>query len=130
MGLWHEVNTQGSGIMYRILDVPTVFAVLADHDFGGQTCRLRIALTDTFLPENGGEYVVQFTDGRAVLVDDAEAGATISLDVSDFSSLITGAIGFKRLHQYGLAELSDLAFLETVDRLFSTDQPPLCMTHF
>ncbi len=42
MGLWHEVNTQGTGIMYRVVDVPTLFAELADHDFGAQTCRLRL----------------------------------------------------------------------------------------
>lgn len=130
MGLWHEVNTQGTGIMYRVIDVPRLFAELADHDFGGQTCRLRIALTDTFMPENGRDWVVDFVDGRAALIDSDEADVTVSMDVSEFSSLITGALGFRRLFDYGLAELSDQSYLETVDRLFHTDQPPFCMTHF
>ncbi|MEZ4515917.1 MAG: sterol carrier protein domain-containing protein [Chloroflexota bacterium] len=130
-GLWHEVNTQGIGIMYRVVDVPALFSALSDHDFGGQTCRIGIALTDTFLPENAGEYVVDFRNGRAKLTetdDDVDVG--IRLDVSEFSSLVVGAVGFRKLYQYGLAEISDPAYLETVDRIFHTDQPPLCMFNF
>lgn len=130
MGLWHEVNTQGAGIMYRVLDAREMFAKLADLNFGGQSCRLRIALTDTFRPANAGDFVVAFHEGRATLAGNDAADVTITLDVSEFSSLITGAIGFRRLAQYGLAEISDVSYLETVDRLFHTDQRPLSMIHF
>jgi predicted acetyltransferase len=129
-GLWHEVNTQGLGIMYRVIDVRRLFDVLADHDFGGQTVRLGIALTDTFLPQNAGETVVVFRDGRATIGDSGAADVTVRLDISEFSSLAVGTVGFKRLYEYGLAELSDVAYLEMVERLFHTDQPPLSMTHF
>ncbi len=82
------------------------------------------------MPENGGEYVLVIENGCATLVPDGDTDVTISLDVSEFSSLATGAIGFRKLYQYGLAMISDATYLDTVDRLFHTDQPPLCMTHF
>lgn len=129
MNLWHEVNTQGTGIMYRVVDVPRLFAVLGTHDFGGQTCRLRISLTDSFLPENAGSYVVDVSDGRAKLVDGA-ADVEIEMDIAEFSSLATGSIGFRQLFDYGLARISNDSYVNLVERLFQASQPPLCMTHF
>ena len=65
-GLWHQTNTQGLGIMYRVIDVARLWAVLGDHDFGGVTTRLKLDLSDTFLPENAGIYRIDFNAGRAV----------------------------------------------------------------
>lgn len=129
-GLWHETNTQGAGIMYRVIDTPRLFDVLRDHDFGGQTATLGLTLTDTFLPENAGRYVLRVANGRATLSDGGAADIEISLNVSDFSSLAVGAIDFARLYGYGLATLSDAAAVPIVDRLFRAGQRPWCMTHF
>lgn len=129
-GLWHEVNDQGLGIMYRIVDTRRYFEVLADHDFGGQTVRLGLELTDTFLPANAGKTLIAFDSGQATYHQEGTADVTVRLDISEFSALATGAISFARLHRYGLAAISDPAYLPVVDRLFHTDQPPLCMTHF
>lgn len=130
-GLWHETNTQGAGIMYRVVDTPRLFEVLRDHDFGGAEMRLRLNLGDSFLPENGGSYTLWVEKGRAAL--DAGGGAAdveVDVDVSEFSSLITGAIDFARLHAYGLATLSDASYLPAVDRLFRAAHRPWCMTSF
>ena len=129
--VWHESNTQGVGLMYRVLDVPRLFAVLAKHDFGGQTCRVRLMLADSFLPENTGEYGLGFVNGRFHPLHPTDpSDITIRLDVAEFSSLITGAIGFKQLYNYGLADISDPAWLEPVHRLFWTENKPLCLTSF
>ncbi len=129
--VWHESHAAGVGIMYRVIDVLRLFAVLAEHDFGGQTCRLRLQLTDSFLPENAGDYGLGFANGRFYTLSPTDpTDATIQLDVAEFSSLVTGAIGFKQLYQYGLAKLSDPQWLDTVHRLFWTDQKPWCMTAF
>jgi predicted acetyltransferase len=129
-GLWHETNTQGAGIMYRVIDTPRLFDVLRDHDFGGQTATLGLTLTDTFLPENAGRYVLRVANGRATLSDGGAADIEISLNVSDFSSLAVGAIDFARLYGYGLATLSDAAAVPLIDSLFRAAQRPWCMTHF
>lgn len=128
--LYHESNTQGVGIMYRVIDVARLFEVLRDHDFNGQSCRLQIVLDDSFLPQNAGRTTVWFENGRARLVGDgAGHEAAIRLDVAEFSSLVTGAVGFRRLYGYGLAAVSEAAYVGVVDRIFAAPQP-LCLTSF
>jgi len=129
-GLWHETNTQGAGIMYRVIDTPRLFEVLGDHDFGGATATLGLTLTDTFLPQNAGRTVLRVENGRVALQEGGTADVEISLNVSEFSSLIVGAIDFARLYDYGLATISDPAAVPLVDRLFRAAQRPWCMTHF
>jgi predicted acetyltransferase len=129
-GLWHETNTQGAGIMYRVIDTPRLFDVLGNHDFGGATITLGLTLTDSFLPENAGRTVLRVENGRAALLEGGAADVEIGLDVSNFSSLIVGAVDFARLHGYGLATISDPAAVPLVDRLFRAGQRPWCMTHF
>lgn len=129
-GLWHETNTQGAGIMYRVIDTPRLFEVLGDHDFGGATATLGLTLTDSFLPQNAGRTVLRVENGRVALQEGGTADVEISLNVSEFSSLIVGAIDFARLYDYGLATISDPAAVPLVDRLFRAAQRPWCMTHF
>ena len=129
-GLWHETNTQGAGIMYRVIDTPRLFEVLGDHDFGGATATLGLTLTDSFLPQNAGRTVLRVENGRVALQEGGTADVEISLNVSEFSSLIVGAIDFARLYGYGLATISDPAAVPLVDRLFRAAQRPWCMTHF
>jgi predicted acetyltransferase len=128
--VYHESAVVGVGLMYRVLSVPGLFAALADHDFGGQSLTLQITLTDSFLPDNAGSTVVRFEAGRATVTPDARTEVEIALDVSDFSALVLGCVPFERLHMYGLVAISDEAHVATLDRLFRTDVPPICMTAF
>lgn len=127
---WHETNTQGLGIMYRVIDLPRLFAQLADHDFGGGSCRLKLSLSDSFFDANGGAYVLDFDGGRATLVNDGPYDFDVQLDVAEFSSLIMGAVDFKTLYAYGLAAISDDKHVETANRLFHSIHRPFCLTDF
>ncbi len=127
--LYHESNTEGVGLMYRVSDVAALFRSLAEHNFNGQTLTLEIMLTDTFLPENAGSTVVVFENGRCHLNPSAQADVTMQIDVSEFSSLVTGAVPFKALFAYGLATLSAPAFVDVIDRLFAAPKP-ICLTTF
>jgi predicted acetyltransferase len=128
--LYHESNKQGVGLMYRVVNVPRFFEQLADHDFGGQTCRLKVTLHDSFLPENKGDWVIGFVNGRAQLLSSTHYDAAIELNVSEFSSLVMGTIDFDQLIEYRLASISDASVIGTVTRLFRTSQKPICMTNF
>ncbi len=127
--VYHESNTQGVGIMYRVIDVPRLFIALEDHNFGHVTCRLKISLDDSFFPDNDGSYLVHFQDGRASTSQDGLYDVEIQLDVAEFSSLVVGAIRFKDLYEYGLVSLSDETYLDLIDRLFSAPKP-ICLTEF
>lgn len=128
--LYHQSNTQGVGLMYRVIDAPRLFAALAGHDFGGQTCRLKLTLADSFLPENAGSWVIGFENGRSRILPGDAHDIAVKLDVAEFSSLIMGTVSLRQLVAYRLAAISDPADIETVDRLFHTPRKPICMTSF
>ncbi len=127
--VYHESNTQGVGIMYRVINVPRLFEVLEGHNFGHITYRLKIRLTDSFFPENAGSTIIHFQDGRASRPDDGLFDGEIDLDVAEFSSLVIGAVNFKRLVDYGLAAISDQSAVDLIDRLFAAPKP-ICLTEF
>jgi predicted acetyltransferase len=126
----HESNVQAVGIMYRVIDVLRLFTVLADHNFGGQSCRLQITVRDSFLPENEGSTVVYFENGRPYLPTSPEHDIAIILDIAEFSSMITGAVSFEQLYNYGLAQISDANAVATITQLFRVPQKPICLSRF
>lgn len=129
-GLWHQTNTQGTGIMYRVIDVARLFEVWGDRDFGGVTATIRLDLTDTFLPENSGSYRLVVNGGQARLEPGGAVDVVVGMDIADFSSLAVGAIDFGRLHAYGRATISDISFVPVVNRLFHAEISPWCLTSF
>jgi predicted acetyltransferase len=128
--LYQESNAQGVGIMYRAVDVRALFKQLADRDFGGQTCKLKLTINDGFLPENGGELVLHFLSGHVTVQDGGEFDLAISLDIAEFSALLMGVVSFTALQRYSLATISDTRAIGTVNRLFLADEKPMCMTMF
>lgn len=128
--VFHESNTQGVGLMYRVIDTPGLFNLLQEHNFGGQSGRFQFNIADSFFPANAGRYLVEFDEGRPRLLSTGNADAEISLDVAEFSSLLMGCVSFRTLHSYNLATLSNPAHLDTLTRLFSVEQKPICLTRF
>jgi predicted acetyltransferase len=128
--VYHETNQQGVGLMYRVLDVPGLFERLDDRDFGGQTCTLKLAIEDTFQPQQQENIVIAIQDGSLRLADDHVADAEINLGIGAFSSLLMGTVHFRSLYRYGLAHISDTGYVDVVDRAFAVRQKPVCMTGF
>jgi predicted acetyltransferase len=126
----HETNTQGLGIMYRVIDTAGLFRKLRRHNFGGQNCRLKLSINDSFFNENDGGCIVDFAEGMPHIRKTGGHDVEIKLDVSEFSSLIMGAVDFRSLYKYRLAEISDTGYLDTVNRIFFVDQKPVCTTQF
>lgn len=126
----HESNVQGAGLMYRVINMAGIFEAMAGRDFNGQSCRIRINLADSFFPQQAGSTVVHFKNGRATVVEGGEYEVEMSLDVSEFSSLLMGVISLRKLYDYNLVELSDPACLELLHRLFFVETKPICITRF
>ena len=128
--VYHSTDVQGVGIMYRVVDVPRVFRLLASRNFGGQTCRMKLRVKDTFLPENDGSHLLEIRGGQVTVVDEMPYDVTVEIDISVFSSLLVGTVTFERLYAYSLVEISDPAFVDTVSRIFSVARKPICTTSF
>jgi predicted acetyltransferase len=126
----HESNTQGVGIMYRVIDTKNLFRRLKNHDFGNQNCKLKISIHDSLYPKHDGSYIIHFAGGRPLVKTGNDYEVEISLDVSDFSSLVMGVVPFDKLYELGRAEISDTSYLDTVTRIFATDKKPMCVTQF
>jgi predicted acetyltransferase len=140
--VYHETNTQGLGLMYRVVDVPGVFDRLGERDpgtagFVAQTYdvsmaieTLKLTVADSFLPENDGSTLLRFERGRAQRLERGNADVQVSMAIEDFSSLLAGIVTFRNLYRYGLADISNEAHVQTVTRLFAVEQKPMCTTSF
>ncbi len=128
--VYHETNTQGVGLLVRVVDISRLFQLLADHDFGGQTCRLKLTVHDSFLPENDDSYTLDVVNGRLQPGKVARCEVEAELDVASFSSLVYGTATFRSLVRYGLATISDAACVDVVNRLFAVAEKPICLTYF
>ena len=117
-----ESNVQGLGIMYRVLDTPGIFKQLEDYDFNNVTLKLKMSIRDSFHPENDSSHIVHFENGKANMAV-GEYNAEISLDISEFSSLLMGVIEFSKLIEYGIAEISNPEYTSLVNTAFKSKQP-------
>ncbi len=123
-----ESNVQGVGMMYRVLDKEGFIKEL-DHDFNGVSLNVRFNVVDSFLPSNHGSLVVHFEGGKPVL---GESGydVEVSLNVEWFSSLMMGVVDFRKLWLYGLVEVSDESYVDTLDKLFHLARKPETIEEF
>jgi predicted acetyltransferase len=128
--VYHQSNTQGVGLMYRVVDVPGILDRLAKHDFGGQTLTLELVMKDSFLPENGGSTLLRFEAGRLRRIQGGEPDVQVCLAIEDFSSLLAGTVAFRSLYNYGRAETSAPDDVDLLTSLFAVERKPICMTHF
>lgn len=133
--VYHETNTQGVGLMYRVVDVARIFDPLGGRSLGqpeagARSCAFRLTIEDSFLPENAGSTLLRLERGRLQRLDDGTHDVEIRLDIADFSSLLIGTVSFKSLYRYGMAYISDKDYVEVVNRAFSVEQEPICMTGF
>jgi predicted acetyltransferase len=128
--VYHETNAQGVGLMYRVIDVAGIFDRLGQHDFGGQTCTLKLTIKDSFLPENAGSTLLRFDSGRVERLREGMADAEACLAIEDFSSLLAGTVRFESLYHFGLAEVSNVGYVDILGQLFAVANKPVCMTPF
>ncbi|HPE70485.1 MAG TPA: GNAT family N-acetyltransferase, partial [Thermotogota bacterium] len=116
--LSHQTNLQGSGLMYRVLDVADWMERSKARVFGRQTLTLGLQVDDSFLPENAFHGTLHFENGRLLRVDQSQATIQLSMDIATFSAWIMGVVPLKPLFTYGQVEVSDEVYLGVLDELF------------
>ncbi|MCL2592852.1 MAG: GNAT family N-acetyltransferase [Defluviitaleaceae bacterium] len=127
---YHESNVSGVGLMYRVIDVKGVFETLKFHDFGGQNAKIRFNISDSLLQKNVNDVVICFNKGKALISEELDYDAEVAMDISEFSSLIMGAVNFKSLYRYGLASISDSNYVDIIEKIFKIEQKPMCASRF
>lgn len=128
---FQECSTQGTGVMYRLIDNKLFFETYKNHNFGNQTLKVTFDIEDDFFKENNGAIKVAFNEGIPTLLNNSDiTDVIISMSVANFSSLLTGCVSYKSLLRYGQTELSNSSAVESVNRLFIGIDAALCMTRF
>lgn len=128
--VYHECSIQGTGIMYRIINIPALFNELKEHNFNNENCKLKITVRDSFIKDNDGSIIINFKDGLPTISNELDYDVEISLDIADFSSLLTCAVSFKSLYKYGRATISKEEYINKINKIFSSCSKPVCMTIF
>jgi predicted acetyltransferase len=128
--VYHECSIQGTGLMYRVINIRGIINELAGHNFNNENCRLKITANDNFIIDNDGSIIVEFINGFASISTSEEYNVEISLDIADFSSLITCSVTFNSLYKYGRASISDENYLKRVNNIFASVEKPICLTIF
>lgn len=128
--VYHESNTSGVGLMYRILDVKKFLSSLKDHPFRPSEIAIKFSVQETMIDKSNVDVVVQFQDGKVNVMEEDQSDVEVAIDISHFSSLMMGTVSFKALHRYGIIQVSDSSYIDQLYRLFSHQEKPICMTAF
>jgi len=117
-----ESNVQGLGIMYRVIDTLKIFGQLEEHNFNNVSLKLKMNVRDSFHPENNKSHIVHFENGKAK-TSEGDYDTEISIDISEFSSLLMGVIEFNKLIEYGIAKISNPEYTQLVNTAFKSQKP-------
>lgn len=127
--VYHESNTSGVGIMYRLISLDKFLQTTSFRDFNGATFNLVLHVEDTFRPENAGPHYIAFKNGRAQLSKEPLEGIELGIDIADLASLLMGSVDITSLYRLGRVSVSKEA-LPLLRTLFHANQKPECITRF
>lgn len=126
-----ESYNSALSMMYRVTNVSRLFGNFGDIRFGHDDFTMKLSIRDTLYPPNNRPAIISFEKGcPSVCTESCAFDFELSMDISDFSSLFAGAVNLKKLVQFGLAEISDITWLERADRALSYSDKPQCFTGF
>lgn len=128
--VYHETNTSGVGLMYRVSSPETIADDFSARNFNGVSVNFSLRIHDSFLLEQPAVLHFSLKDGSLKKGKEGESEFEITLDVSDLSSLLMGAVDVGKLYQFGILKLSSPGYLGIVKKAFQTDVRPICMTPF
>lgn len=128
--VYHETNTSGVGLMYRVINLSQLVEDLQGKHFG-EDCSFKLRTTDTLLSEEN-EVLMKVQNGKLTMVekDVLDFDFEVELDISDFSSLVMGAVDAYTLYNYGKLRINNEYHLKTLFTVFHSPQKPICMTGY
>jgi len=128
--VYHETNRAGVGLMYRIINIEKFIENLGTYPFNNETITVGLNIIDSFIKENSRRVVINFREGKATLSPKEKAEVDLSIEISDLSSLLMGAVSFKKLFNFGRVIVNHTDQVKRLDHLFANMQKPLCITAF
>lgn len=128
--VYHETNTSGTGLMYRIIDMDTFIDHLSNYSFHSETCTVGFYIVDDFMPQESKKVILDFKNGTIFKSDSTVSEVEVELKIAEFSSLMLGAVTPRTLYDFGKLTINDLKYLTVLQRIFVHLPKPLCVTAF
>lgn len=130
-GCIHEIGRRTMGNMIRLFDIPGYFAVQSHCQYPvSRPFTLALDVTDTFLPQNNGMFLLRIEGNTVTLVPNGTPDVTLTTDISDLSSFVIGAAPLKELVRLGRVQLDDSSYLSEIQHAIGWDEKPCNYTYF
>ncbi|WP_163101992.1 GNAT family N-acetyltransferase [Peribacillus alkalitolerans] len=125
--VFHETNTAGVGLMYKILDVEKILTATPRL---GISCKFNVVLHDSFHSPEPQKFMIHSQDGKISIEEYRDHEDRIELDISDFSSLIMGVVDARTLYRFGKLTITNTNLLNILNEIFNVHEKPVCTTLF
>ncbi|MCR8848467.1 GNAT family N-acetyltransferase [Rossellomorea sp. SC111] len=127
----HIVNL-GVGVMYRVIDCKGLLLELYEkkHRFGNTSITVGFEIQDDLQDDESKNFTVTFSNGEIQHFHEQSVDTVVQMDISEFSSMIMGAVTFRSLYKWGKADISNPACVNQVNDLFHTSERPVCTKAF
>ena len=127
--VYHETNTSGTGIMYRVVNIRKFLGDLRGFDFNNQICTFKLNVIDSLLMKTES-FIINVEGGNLIIDGQDKYDFEITMDSAEFSSMFMGVIDPVRLYQYEKLQISDPSYLGKLHALFKNHEKPFCVTAF
>lgn len=128
--VYHESNTAGIGVMYRIISLHKFIETNAERNFNGISLNLCLHLEDTLRSENHGNHHLAFDRGHVrysnVTLDNA---VKLEISLADLSALFLGSVDIRTLYRLGRISLEHDK-VELLQELYKVPVKPECISAF
>ncbi len=128
--VYHESNTSGVGLMYRINDVKKILQNIEGPYLGDLSFAIKLNVHDCFVKEGSQTVYLHIEKGFLKVKEDSSFVVEVSINIADFSSLMMSSIDFQSLYRYGKINVSSEKYIPYISNLFSYHSKPICMTAF
>ncbi len=130
--VYHESATVGSGLMYRIVNIPVFVQALQNTlQTPAPTEQFLMRVEDTFIPEQAGIYEMSF-DGdswSALKIQDTKEEILFNIAIQELSAWLMGCTSLEELSKYGIVEV-DVQTAIQLDNWLKPRKSPICLTNF
>jgi predicted acetyltransferase len=127
----HMVNL-GVGVMYRVIDCKGLLVELYEkkYQFGNASLNIKFEIQDELQSDDSKNFTVKFSHGEIKSFNEQPVDTVVKMEISEFSSMIMGAVNFRSLHKWGKAEISIPGYINQINELFQTYERPTCTKAF
>lgn len=130
-GCIQEMTRHALGYMARIIDIRRYFELEnfceapVSRDF-----ILHLNVRDDFMSSNNGDFYLKVFGDQVQLIGETKADVTLTTGIDTLSSFVMGAVPLRDFLHFDRMQLSDLSYLDDVQKAIGFSRKPQDYTYF